>query len=310
MYKGVNPGIKKYALDASLHRLHKEDNGKSDFGMDSTRELIDDGFGLYSTANTKKNIGPVKTEYFRIGLVRSGTATFTIGLETFYPSRNSIIFGFPGQVFSFQNPTDDFFTFYMLFSETFFAGTNFFKNYRNQFPFLSYEGIQCFDLTEEEGNDTEAIILKINEEVKVRKINTAQAIQLYIQLILITAGRGYAHTVLSRRDSGDSVNSIFTRFLKLVSEHFHTIKKVADYAGMLHVSADHLNRIIKAHSDKTAHELIDEMIIREAKAFLLHSPLSVAEIAYKLEFADPSYFNKFFKKHSACTPLQYRNKTT
>jgi AraC-like DNA-binding protein len=308
MYKGVTSGIKKYALDTTLHRLHKEGIEKNDFGMDNTRELIDGGFGLYSTANTKKNIGPVKTEYFRIGLARSGTATFTIGLETFYPVRNSIIFGFPGQVFSFQNPADDFFTYYMLFSEKFFAETLFFKNYRNQFPFLSYEGIQCFDLTEEEANETEAIILKINEEVKARKANTGQAIQLYIQLILIIASRRYGQTILSRSVPGESSNTLFTRYLKLVSEHFHTIKKVADYAGMLHVSADHLNRTIKAHSDKTAHELIDEMIIREAKAYLLYSSLSVAEIAYKLDFADPSHFNKYFKKLTGSTPLQYRNK--
>ena len=83
--------------------------------MDNTSELIDGGFGIYSTANTKKNIGPVKTEYYRIGIVRSGSATFTIGLETFLPVRNAIIFGFPGQLFSLQNPTGDFFAYYMLY---------------------------------------------------------------------------------------------------------------------------------------------------------------------------------------------------
>ena len=308
MYKGVTSGIKKYTLDTTLHRLHKEGIEKNDFGMDNSSELIDGGFGLYSTANTKKNIGPVKTEYYRIGLIRSGTATFTIGLETFHPVRNSIILGFPGQVFSLQDPSDDFFTYYMLFSEKFIAEALLLKKNRNQFPFLSYEGIQCFALSEEEGKEIETIILKINDEVKARKANTGQAIQLYIQLILINAGRSYAQTILSRNDTGDNEASLFTRFLKSVSEHFLSVKKVADYAAMLHVSADHLNRTIKAHSDKTAHELIDEMIIREAKAYLLHSQLSVAEVAYKLEFADPSHFNKFFKKLSGCTPLQFRNK--
>jgi AraC-like DNA-binding protein len=164
-------------------------------------------------------------------------------------------------------------------------------------------------LSEEEGKEIESIILKINDEIKAKKANISQAIQLYIQLILITASRSYAQSVLSHKDQIDSGSSLFTRFLKSVSEHFLSVKKVADYAAMLHVSADHLNRTIKAHSDKTAHELIDEMIIREAKAYLLHSQLSVAEIAYKLEFADPSHFNKFFKKLSGCTPLQFRNKS-
>jgi AraC family transcriptional regulator, transcriptional activator of pobA len=309
MYKSVTSGIKKYNLDTSLHRLHKEGTEKNDFGMDNSTELLDGGFGLYSTANTKKSIGPIKTEYYRVALVRSGSAAFTIGLETFYPVRNGIIFGFPGQLFSLQEMTPDFFTYYMLFSESFIADSLLLKNHHNQFPFLTYSGVPCFPLTEEEGNEIEAIIGQMNDEVKNRKANSSQAIRLYIQLIFIKASRSYTHKILSRQGSGDSSTLLFSRFVKLVSEHFLTAKKVSDYAAMLHVSADHLNRTIKTHSDKTAHELIDEMVVRETKAYLLHSKLSVAEIGYQLGFSDPSHFNKFFKKLSGFTPLQYRNRS-
>ncbi len=113
MFKGISSEIKVYALDTSLHRLHKESKQAGDFGMDNTNELIDKGFGLYSTANTKKSIGPIKTEYYRIGLIRSGSAAYSIGLETYHAVRNTIVLGFPGQVFSLQNPDDDFFAYYM-----------------------------------------------------------------------------------------------------------------------------------------------------------------------------------------------------
>ena len=309
MYKSVTSEFKKYTLDTALHRLHKEAIDKAEFGMDNTSELLDDGFGLYSTINTKSSIGPIKTEYYRIAIVCSGSAAITIGLETFHPVRNSIIFGFPGQVFSLQEPTADFFAYYMLFSEAFITETILLKNYRNQFPFLNYSGVPCFPLSKEEGNEIENIILKMNDEVKARKANTSQAIKLYIQLIFITANRNYSHKILSKQGSGDNAAVLFSRFLKSVSEHFLTVKKVADYAAMLHVSADHLNRIIKSRSDKTAHELIEEMILREAKAYLLHSSLSIAEITYQLGFSDPSYFNKFFRKLAGTTPLQYRNRS-
>jgi len=128
MKKKTPSVIKKYVLDTALHQLHKENLVESDFGMDNTTELIDGGFALYSTVNTKKNIGPIKIAYYRIALVLSGTATFTIGLETFDPVRNSIFFGFPGQLFSLKSMSKDFLAYYMLFSEAFIAETFLSKN--------------------------------------------------------------------------------------------------------------------------------------------------------------------------------------
>jgi AraC-like DNA-binding protein len=135
-------------------------------------------------------------------------------------------------------------------------------------------------------------------------------IKLYIQLILIHAGRNYNAAQLSQQGSPGTAQAIFSGYIKLVSQHFLSIRKVAEYSDMLHISPDHLNRAIKACSDKTAHDLIDEMLLMEAKFYLLHTQLSISEIAYKLEFADPPHFNKFFKKLCNQTPLEFRNQNT
>ncbi|MEP7255895.1 MAG: helix-turn-helix domain-containing protein [Ferruginibacter sp.] len=309
MYKTVPSEIKKVQLDTSLHKLHKKGVEKSDFGMDNSTELLDVGFGLYSTTDLKGNIGPIKTEYFRISLTRSGQADFNIGLEKHQAKKNSIIFGFPGQIFSLYDPEDDFFAYYMLFTEKFIPGIIFQNSKRQQFPFLTYSGIQCFTLHDNTASEIENIILKMNDEIKARKAGCSEAIRLYIQLILIHANRDYGTMLLSKQGTHNSGQDLFNSFLKLVSQHFLSIRKVADYAAMLHVSPDHLNKVIRSNADKTASELIDEMLVMEAKAYLLHSKMSVSEIAYKLEFADPSHFNKFFKKISNCTPLEFRNKT-
>jgi len=47
-------------------------------------------------------------------------------------------------------------------------------------------------------------------------------------------------------------------------------------------------------------------LILEAKRMLLHSDDSIKEIAFQLGFEDASYFNKFFKRLTLQTPLQYR----
>lgn len=309
MYKSLPTNIKKIKLDTDLYRLHKNGTGKSNFGMDNTSELLDHGFGLYSTTDVKKKIEHIKTEYFRISLTRKGKASFDIGLEKYQPLRNYILFGIPGQIFSLHDVSNDFLAYYMLFTEKFISGTWAYANKTRQFPFLHYSGAQCFELTEETASEIENIIFKINEEIKANKSNCREAIKSYIQLILIHASRNYDTVQRSKNETTSTAQNIFNTYLKLVSQHFLTVRKVADYANMLHVSPDHLNRAIKACSDKTAHDLIDEMLLMEAKVYLLHTKLTISEIAYKLQFADPSHFNRFFKKRSGETPLQFRNQS-
>ena len=88
----------------------------------------------------------------------------------------------------------------MLFSANFIEDTQMLKSQREQFPFLTYSGVQRFQLTEQEANTIESFILKINDEVKERKYNMRQAIQLYIQLILIEAQRNYGQKYFQTRD--------------------------------------------------------------------------------------------------------------
>jgi AraC-like DNA-binding protein len=309
MYKGLPSDIKKIKLTTDLYQLHKNNIGQSDFGMDNTSELLEGGFGLYSTTNIKKNIGPVKTEYFRISLTRKGHASFDIGLEKYHPQRNCILFGAPGQIFSLHNFSPDFLAYYMLFTEDFISDAFLKLNKKQHFPFLTYSGLQCFELDDDTANEIESMIFKMNEEIKSNKSACSEVIRLYIQLILTYANRNYGTTLLTNYGTSNTLQNLFNSYLKLVSRHFLTVRKVTDYADMLCVSPDHLNRTIKLCSDKTAHELIDEMILMEAKAYLLNSSLTIAEIAYKLAFADPSHFNRFFKKHCGQTPLEFRKKS-
>lgn len=309
MYKSVPANLKKTDLDADLYGLHKSGTGNSDFGMDNSPELLDNGFGLYSTIGLEKNIGPVKTQYFRISLTRKGNATFNTGLEEYHTKRNSILFGIPGQIFSLHHFSNDFLAYYMLFTEMFVNDVMLKHNCMQRFPFLSYSGLQCFQLDNNTAAETERIIFKINREVKERKPGCSEMIKLYIQQIILLANRNYGTILLSHQNSPSPQQALYNSFLKSVNQHYLTVRKVSAYAGMLHVSPDHLNRAIKACSDKTAHEHIDEMLLMEAKAYLLHTSLTIAEIAYKLEFSDPSHFNRFFKKYGGLTPADFRSQS-
>jgi AraC-like DNA-binding protein len=88
------------------------------------------------------------------------------------------------------------------------------------------------------------------------------------------------------------------KFVSLVKVHFRTMKFVADYAGELFVTANHLNRIVKKITGTPASSHIQQHIIMEAKRQALHSNVSMKQIAYLLGFEDHSHFSKYFKNNS------------
>lgn len=297
--------VKKVQLGSAFYKMQKSGIAENNFGLDNSGDLLGGGFGLYSTANMVAGIGPIKTEFYRIAFTRQGDVNVKLGLESFHPKRNTLVFGFPGQIFSLWDKSPGFYAYYILFKEDFVTHSAVLKGIR-EFPFMSYTGVQGFELEEDEGLEVEDLIHKIDAEIKRNDADMVASIELYVQLILLKAHRSYRRQQLSKQVTSTSNNALFKRFIKLVGQHFLTHKKVADYAKMLCVSPNHLNRIIRSQCDKTAHELIDEMVLMEAKALLMQTSSSVAEIAYQLEFTDPSHFNKFFKKLTGVTPMEFR----
>jgi AraC family transcriptional regulator, transcriptional activator of pobA len=99
---------------------------------------------------------------------------------------------------------------------------------------------------------------------------------------------------------------IFKKYLQLVNNFYVEKRTIEEYASLLHITPNHLSQSIKTATDKTALSFINDRLMAEAKSLIQFSAFSIAEIAYQLNFADPTHFGKFFKKHAALTPLEYR----
>ncbi|MEI5984986.1 MULTISPECIES: helix-turn-helix domain-containing protein [Sphingobacterium] len=95
-------------------------------------------------------------------------------------------------------------------------------------------------------------------------------------------------------------------FKQLVHLHFNKHKTVDFYADKLAVSINYLNRCVSSVFNKSSKELILEVAIIHSQLLLLETNKSVASIAYELDFADPSYFTRLFKKIVGISPSEYR----
>jgi AraC family transcriptional activator of pobA len=93
---------------------------------------------------------------------------------------------------------------------------------------------------------------------------------------------------------------------RLIETHFVKWHKPADYAAAMFLSVKGLSRLTSKYLSKTPSELITERIIQEAKRALHFTTLSVKEIAAQLQFEDPYYFSRLFRKYTGVTPTKFR----
>ncbi len=103
-------------------------------------------------------------------------------------------------------------------------------------------------------------------------------------------------------------NRRFNIFLKSVKQSYTPMKSIKQYATELNITSVHLNRICQATVGKPALHIVNDFLVLEAEKFLTHTDLHIAEIAYRLNFEDPAYFSRFFKKYAGLSPKQFREK--
>lgn len=99
---------------------------------------------------------------------------------------------------------------------------------------------------------------------------------------------------------------ILSKFILEVLQNFRRERSVAFYADRLCVTPKHLSAVAKDISGHTASELIDHYVIMEAKIMLAETALTIQEISNKLNFANQSFFGKYFKHLTGYSPSTFR----
>ncbi|HTA81601.1 MAG TPA: helix-turn-helix domain-containing protein [Bacteroidia bacterium] len=84
------------------------------------------------------------------------------------------------------------------------------------------------------------------------------------------------------------------------------LRTAKGFAESLAVHINYLNRAVKEVTGKPTSVHIANRIAAEAKALLLYTDWSIADIAYGLGFEYPTYFNNYFKRVTGITPNSLR----
>lgn len=92
-------------------------------------------------------------------------------------------------------------------------------------------------------------------------------------------------------------------------DNFHSpikYRKPNDFANLLHIHVNHLNRVLKISKNKTTSQIITERLLKEAKLLLTERNWNISEIAHALGFKEANHFSVFFRNRLKQSPQQYR----
>ncbi len=121
--------------------------------------------------------------------------------------------------------------------------------------------------------------------------------------------------ILSVNPKEITLNSSDEHFLekavRIVEENMmNTSLDIAFLESELNMSTMQLYRKLKSLTNFSGNEFIKNVRLKKAVQLLETESFTIAEIAYKVGFNDPSYFTRIFKKEFGKSPSEYLEKST
>lgn len=151
------------------------------------------------------------------------------------------------------------------------------------------------------------ILQYIHQEYQDAKEGYNEVIRAQLDVFFIEFVRNRKQNKADERSEYAYEQERYDEFMHLIETNVATKKQVTEYAEMLNISGYQLSAITKNLLGKTPSDVIKEYIILEAKRYLLATTDQVNQIAWNLGYEDPSYFIRFFKKHTGFSPDVFRS---
>ena len=274
-------------------------------------ELIID-YTEYTMPNDKHPIHryPIRFDGLYIGLREKGKARFSINLKEFEVGHNDLVICSPDDLVQATLDEDVHLVQSMIVSSHFLKEMYISLNSFMPF-FATRKEHPVFHLKDNEVNELKEYFKLIldtvnHEEDYFRTDTTKRLLAAYLYKLGSILYRHYPELQQEANKPLKREETLFKQFIKLVSENHRKERRVDFYAEQLFLSPKHFSTVIKKVSGKTAGQWIDEYVILEAKTLLKYSSMSIQEVAYYMNFPNPSFFGKYFKQHTGMSPSDYK----
>ena len=258
----------------------------------------------------KKFIYPVRFDAGVLIIVIRGRLNISINLSDYAVHENSLITLTSSCIVQTTDFSADFDAYFIAFSNSFLLDINLIQSF---LPFLSEinsNPVLTFDET------SKSLVLKFCEVFEsVYEKHCETPFPGVINNLLMSMLWGISAAYKARNENTEKEvfalssrkNELYRKLLSLIVENYKTNRTISYYANKLCITAKYLSLIVKEVSGKKVSELINSAVLLDAKSQLKNSEQTISQISDSLEFPNPSFFCKYFKKQTGMTPKEYRN---
>ncbi|MBD2769791.1 helix-turn-helix transcriptional regulator [Hymenobacter sp. BT664] len=254
-------------------------------------------------------IAPHRPSFYSIMAVSRGDVVRTDGLNTYKLGAGSIFCHPAGRITAVESASVEVQGYYCLFDAEYFLDPFSNKALLDELPVFQSE---FSPVLQPEGASADHLFyllgcLEAEADHPHPDQATSMATLLYTFFLAAKKHSRSLNTWLYHKQAS-AAETLMHKFKRLLQQHVLRKKAVAEYADLLAVTPNHLNRCVKQISGRTAKDMILDMLLLEACVLLKQTEATVSEIAYQLGFATPSHFVKLFRIRQGFTPLEYRHR--
>ena len=263
-------------------------------------------FGKLQQIKSHNPYTPHKIEFFLILIVTKNTYTHFVDFKSYELSEGSTLFVAKNQVHHFNKGLEEAEGFGIVFSHLFVNKFYFLNDNLRLNRLFNYHIESPIIHQKELGEDSLIkLISDLHKEFyATNNFAKSEILASLLRLLLLKAER--AKEFLSVPSVNTRWQETFNEFRKMLEREYVNTRNSRIYASKLFVSYKFLNDIVKKLTGSTVKAFIDDFVTIEIKRYLISTSLSVNEISYKTGFEEPANMVKFFKKHTATTPLKFR----
>jgi AraC family transcriptional regulator, transcriptional activator of pobA len=282
-------------------------NSSKDFGHFN----VFDSKKFYYSGNKKSEMKYNRKLYYKISLIK-GKNLVEYADKTVMIEKQGILFATPKIPYRYIPQNEEQSGYFCVFTKDFLskAKTGILID---DLPIYQYNSDFVYQLNDEQYLAIETLFKKMDTELSSDYAFKYDLLRNYVMELIHTGQK--LKPMESNAVTTNAASRISSLFIELLERQFPIesdsqtiqLKAPLDFATVLGIHINHLNKVLKEITGRNTTEIINGRITEEAKILLKQTQWNISEIAYSLGFDEVAHFSNFFKKHTSLSPLKFRN---